>query len=907
MEDLIMDTDNFFLKVHGCKLVIVLNSAKKIIIDGIMDDVIIQLLNNDFVLNKLNLLRNNLNENNYISTEIFESYLYSLTLKDLFLINENHLLSNLMGSIAYTNSLRNKPLSQVVKEFNLGDLFFKRNVILNLCINSSIENKLIATILFDLLTNDTNGKVDTKEQTQIYENLPWFIKQIFKESMLTISENINELLNADQSQISYENQICLLKTSNKVKEKAMTKLKEIKSKNDDNGSKAKTYLEGLLKIPFGNYKKEEILTINEKNNHLFKKITSNYNFTNIPIQQRYSNLEINKYLNELKNTNCSLLVFNEKINHELPNLEKKGLILIVKLINNFINTYQLSYKKIVISNKSNEFISLKIKNFIKDEQLTKDILEGFFNEVNLLFAKHPSIFNNLSTNNLNNEFITIVEAVDTNLKKLTTYMSDIKHTLDKSVYGHTVAKRQIEKIIAQWITGEPNGYCFGFEGPPGVGKTSLAKHGLALCLKDSNNDFRPFSMIQIGGDVNGSSLSGFNYTYVGSTWGKIVQILMDTKCMNPIIFIDEVDKISKTENGKEIISVLTHLLDSTQNDTFQDKYFSGIDLDLSKALFILSYNDVSLIDKVLLDRIHRIKFDNLTVDDKITISNNYILPEIYKKMGLENNIAISNETLEFIIDFYTNESGVRKLKEILFEIIGEINLRILKNENSSLFDIPITISIEDIKNKYLKSKPYVTITKISSRAKVGYINGLWANSIGQGGILPILASWTPSDQYMKLKLTGLQGDVMKESMEVASTLAISLTNANVKNNLFKNVDVSNKGIHIHCANGSVPKDGPSAGVAITMVLYSLLNTLKIKNDLAITGEINLDGRVSKIGGLDLKIKGGIKAGIKIFIVPKENEEDLQTYFEKNKDIGKDVTFHMVEQIEEVINLIFLDE
>ena len=141
MEDLIMDTDNFFLKVHGCKLVIVLNSAKKIIIDGIMDDVIIQLLNNDFVLNKLNLLRNNLNENNYISTEIFESYLYSLTLKDLFLINENHLLSNLMGSIAYTNSLRNKPLSQVVKEFNLGDLFFKRNVILNLCINSSIENK----------------------------------------------------------------------------------------------------------------------------------------------------------------------------------------------------------------------------------------------------------------------------------------------------------------------------------------------------------------------------------------------------------------------------------------------------------------------------------------------------------------------------------------------------------------------------------------------------------------------------------------------------------------------------------------------------------------------------------------------------------------------------------------------
>jgi ATP-dependent Lon protease len=152
---------------------------------------------------------------------------------------------------------------------------------------------------------------------------------------------------------------------------------------------------------------------------------------------------------------------------------------------------------------------------------------------------------------------------------------------------------------------------------------------------------------------------------------------MDKKCMNPIIFIDEVDKISKTEHGKEIVGILTHLLDPSQNDCFQDKYFSGVDLDLSKALFILSYNDPESIDRILLDRIHRVKFSNLTLEDKLVICNKHILPEIYKKMGLENMILISDDVLKVLIDEYTCESGVRKLKEVLFEIVGEINLEIL--------------------------------------------------------------------------------------------------------------------------------------------------------------------------------------------------------------------------------------
>ena len=175
---------------------------------------------------------------------------------------------------------------------------------------------------------------------------------------------------------------------------------------------------------------------------------------------------------------------------------------------------------------------------------------------------------------------------------------------------------------------------------------------------------------------------------MGSTWGKVVDILIDSKCMNPIIFIDELDKVSKTENGKEIIGILTHLIDPTQNDKFQDKYFTGIDLDLSKALFVFSYNDVNLIDRILLDRIHRIKFDFLSLNDKIEIVMKFILPEIYAKMGLENIIDVGSEVIEYIIETYTNEPGVRKLKELLFEILGEININILKKaENYVIYPL----------------------------------------------------------------------------------------------------------------------------------------------------------------------------------------------------------------------------
>jgi ATP-dependent Lon protease len=488
------------------------------------------------------------------------------------------------------------------------------------------------------------------------------------------------------------------------------------------------------------------------------------------------------------------------------------------------------------------------------------------------------------------------------MKEVHTFMGNVANTLDLSVYGHTNAKRQIERIIGQWINGDITGYCFGFEGPPGVGKTSLAKKGIAQCLLDEHGVARPFAFIAMGGSTNSSTLDGHNYTYVGSTWGRIVDILMDTKIMNPIIFIDELDKVSKTENGKEIIGILTHLIDQTQNDTFQDKYFNGINLNLSKALFIFSYNDADLIDRILLDRIHRIKFETISVEDKLIIVRNFILPEIYKKMGLENMISISDNVIETIINDYTAEPGVRKLKELLFEIIGEINLNILKN--TIALDIPLVITVEDIKTNYLKEHVEVRPMKIHAAPRVGVINGMWANAAGKGGILPIEAAYYPASAFLELKLTGMQGDVMKESMTVAKSLAWALFVQSEANALEK--IEKTQGLHVHVPEGATPKDGPSAGTAITMVLYSLFSGRQIKNDVAITGEICLQGRVTAIGGLELKILGGLRAGIKTFIYPQENEKDFEKFMKKYATkpalVGKQ--FFAVETIEEVIPLIF---
>jgi ATP-dependent Lon protease len=410
--------------------------------------------------------------------------------------------------------------------------------------------------------------------------------------------------------------------------------------------------------------------------------------------------------------------------------------------------------------------------------------------------------------------------------------------------------------------------------------TTLIKEGIAKAMD------KPFVFISLGGATDSAFLEGHSYTYEGSICGRIVNGLITSKSMDPIIYFDELDKISRTAHGEEISNILIHLTDPVQNSHFRDKYFHGIDIDLSRATMIFSFNDPSNINPILLDRITTVETKYLLLSQKIHITNNYLLPNMISDMGLnKNDISIDNVTLTTLINNYTYEGGVRKLKSLLYNIIRELNV-------SNLIKCPIDNVIVkfpfNIESKYLKlllkHKIEIEPEKIHTQNKSGFINGLYCGSLGVGGILPIQVVWMPTNNPLTLKATGNLQKVIKESADVACSLAWNYLSEEIKITYLNNWKNNPMGFHIHCPDGSVPKDGPSAGAALTIALYSLLTNQKIRHDIAITGEINLEGNITAIGGLEEKLEGAKKAGVKLVLFPKENLKHLEKIKERNPEL-----------------------
>jgi len=892
-------------------------------------------------------------ENLEMNEKFVESYIYQMTTKDVVVLSVDKIIRKLKKDYDYLFKLKGQLLSSLVKEFLMSNIQDQRKILTLFLISENDDTVHLAYLLYDMITTSSDSIKPQFMAEEIFKSLHWSVQKKFKVAFKNVEKYRKKLLTLNEENISYEDRIVQMKASDIIKSKALEKLKEVNSSKES--IKAMNYLDGLLKIPFGAYKKEKILTFLEDFSKNIKELVKDLKDSNSKINKIDNTTEM------IKENLDELFIFYENDNFETENkleelmkeIESK-LNKINKLISenseyDNITEFQENrkksdesleklenYKKLndKINNCEDEDILQKIEfeisdNIRKELENLRNNIHGFPNSPKLVKSRKfdTSSEYEFEDDNNDNTNLKIFEefnkwkSIESQLMNLLNewarykhskkeYMGQVRKTLDACIYGQLDAKKHIERLIAQWINGKMEGNVFGFQGPPGVGKTTLCKKGLAKCLTDENGESRPFTFIALGGASNGSYLDGHGYTYVGSTWGRIIDILIETECMNPVIYIDELDKVSKTEHGKEIIGILTHLTDPSQNQEYTDKYFTGIKFDLSKAMIVFSYNDASLVDPILRDRITEVKVKSITKKEKLHITKEYLLPEVLDIVGYEKgDFIFTDDAINHIIDTYTYEAGVRKLKERLFELIREINLtRVLGEEEVKL---PFEVTEEFIKKQFA-DRSKVHFTKIAKQPQVGLVNGLYATSAGTGGITIIEVMRTPSDTKLSLELTGNQGNVMKESMKCAKTVAWNLLPYEIKKNIKTEWDeVGSFGLHIHCPDAAMPKDGPSAGIAITSAILSRLCNVKIRNTIAMTGEIDLNGKVHAIGGLDSKLDGAKRAGVTKVLVPKENEDDYQRILdnlndEERENYLKNFEIKIVSHYREVVNEVLVD-
>jgi len=853
-------------RLHGANILIP-HKEKTIFISGLFskDSLNLYKKNGIFATKYNNLLRQLKLTNIPLSFSM--GYIDQLTLKDFIVLPIKRIKIITLNAWNDHNKYNNKTLSTLVKEFLMCNLLDQKNMISILLLSDDVKTKHLAYLLYDMVSTSSDTLKPQFMAEDIYKALHWQIQKKFKQAYKKVSEFRHKIQNYNNIEIPYEDRILQMEAPEYIKSKALNKLNEIKTTKDS--YKAKNYLDGLLKIPFGKFVQEEIIVFLN-------------NFTG----------KINKLQKEIILNSKMYFTSDDEIYNNIYTLLNKLNIGKIET-ENMIDDYLVLCNDIV-TDVNSELNRLSIETNEKTEEICNNKTIEFENGIKLVTeGKYKLSEVNHYENKYHSIWLSIEQSINNNIsdwcaykEKKKKYIKQVREILNKSVYGQEEAKKQIERLVAQWINGKQEGTIFGIQGPPGVGKTTLCKKGLAECLRDDNDKPRPFYLIALGGTSNGSTLVGHNYTYVGSTWGKIVDILMETKCMNPIIYIDEVDKVSRTERGKEIIGILTHLTDDSQNKEFQDKYFSGVKLDLSQALIVFSYNDSDLLDPILRDRITEIRIKPCTKNDKVKIMQGYVIPELLEITGYKKgDITFDDEVIRYITENYTIEAGVRKLKEKIFELIREINLQRVFSDNIVL---PYQVTIDFVK-EHFSDKPRISFKKIAPKPHVGLVNGLYATRAGTGGITLIEVMKTPpNDSKLGLELTGQQGDVMKESMKCARTVAWNIIPKEIKKNI-KNEweEIGNYGLHIHCPEASTPKDGPSAGITITTGIVSRLTNIPINNTIAMTGEIDLNGKVRRIGGLEYKLDGAKRAGVKTVLIPEDNKEDFEIILSKMEEEDRD--------------------
>ena len=447
-----------------------------------------------------------------------------------------------------------------------------------------------------------------------------------------------------------------------------------------------------------------------------------------------------------------------------------------------------------------------------------------------------------------------------------------RKVLDREHYGlQKVKERILELLAVRKLNQDVKGQIICLYGPPGVGKTSIGK-SIAEALG------RNYVRISLGGVHDEAEIRGHRKTYIGAMPGRIAAALKQAKSMNPVMLLDEIDKMGSDYKG-DPASAMLEVLDSEQNTTFTD-HFLEIPLDLSDVLFITTANSLDTIPAPLLDRMEVIELSSYTREEKFNIAKKHLLPKQLKKHGEKSTtLKVNDKALYSIIDFYTREAGVRKLERSIADICRKAAKKLVSGEKKG------TVTDENITDlkKYLPEH-------LEAHDEVGLVNGMAWTSVG-GVLMPLEVLIL--DGTGKTEFTGSLGDVMKESAKIAVSLTRSIAKKyNIDPEFWKTKD-----IHIHAPEGAVPKDGPSAGVTLTTALVSALSGTPVRRDVAMTGEITLRGKVLAIGGLKEKTMAAYRAGVKTVCIPKENEPDID---ELDDVVKNSLKFVVAEDISTVL-------